>query len=35
VDGLLLQVLVDARAFPDRPALRDALVHAVGKVLRP
>ena len=35
VDGLLLQHFVDARAFPDRDALADALAGAVGKVLRP
>ncbi len=35
VDGLLLQHFVDSRAFPDRGALRRALVRAVRRMLRP
>ncbi len=35
VDGLLLQVLVEPRAFADPAALRDALVTAVHKGLVP
>ncbi len=35
IDGLLLQHFIDPRAFPDRDALRDALVVTVRKGLRP
>jgi AcrR family transcriptional regulator len=35
IDGLLLQHFIDPRAFPDSDALRDTLVYAVRKVLRP
>jgi AcrR family transcriptional regulator len=35
VDGLLLQILVDPRAFGDSGALSDALVRAVHKALAP
>ena len=35
VDGLLLQHLVDPRAFPDSRALENALVLAVRKLLQP
>jgi hypothetical protein len=35
IDGLLLQHLVDPRAFSDPRALEDALVLAVRKLLKP
>ena len=35
IDGLLLQHLVDPRAFIDRQALEKALVRAVRKLLKP
>ncbi len=35
IDGMLLQHFIDPRAFPDRDALRKALVVAVRKGLRP
>ena len=35
IDGLLLQHFIDPRAFPDRDALREALVVSVRKGLRP
>jgi hypothetical protein len=35
VDGLLLQHLVDPRAFSDPQALENALVLAVRKLLQP
>lgn len=35
VDGLLLQHLVDPRAFPDRPALRETLLQVFRKTLAP
>ncbi len=35
IDGMLLQHFIDPRAFPDRDALRQALVIAVRKGLRP
>ncbi len=35
VDGLLLQHLVDPRAFPDRPALRKTLLQVFRKTLAP
>ena len=35
VDGLLLQHLVDPRAFSNPKALENALVLSVGKLLRP
>ena len=35
VDGLLLQLLVDPRAFPDRPALRETLLQVFRKTLAP
>jgi hypothetical protein len=35
IDGLLLQHLVDPKAFPDAVALREALVRSVRKLLAP